>query len=479
MLLQAEVGGTSASHSTLGRVEGQRFDHISLDWELISLEKESVKNQAGNHRTREMSEFKDFQGKKDKKDPSKEWDDLTRAKQDIFVKDFGSIMEMKAVAVMREDLGDILTTEPLSGQEENVCDSKMVRFLRGYEDDPTKAAAAYRKYVEYRKDNDIDRLRQKIVNHDYQYPNEWEEYQPIRDRMEKGMRACYGKDHYGNIVTVTEIGEMDVKSIIKDKLEELYIEYNHALEEWYHLELHKLSEEGKRLVGRQDVINVMSVGMFQFDIACYKVLEKATLGGTQYPESSVRITSVGNGWIAIKMWLNIISPFIPARTKMKIRAVGVDFLPVLLESIDIHEIPAHWGGLKNDTTFDTLFSPDSMSKATVYARSDKELRVPVHYSGTPIDVTYKWRLSNYTVRFESYFLKINEKAEGEDEASCERVNIEKMSEVTVGAKKDKGKEDGTEKTYTAESEGELVLRWDNTSSIFRSKEVAYKISFAS
>ena len=59
------------------------------------------------------------------------------------------------------------------------------------------------------------------------------------------------------------------------------------------------------------------------------------------------------------------------------------------------------------------------------------------------------------------------------------MNIEKMSEVTVGAKKDKGKEDGTEKTYTAESEGELVLRWDNTSSIFRSKEVAYKISFAS
>ena len=372
---------------------------------------------------------------------------------------------------MREELGELLTSAPLSEQEENICDSKFVRFLRGYDNDTAKAASAYRNYVQYRKDNNIDQLRKRIIEKNHDYPNTYEEYQPIRERMEKGMRACYGKDIFGNLVTVTEIGEMDIKAIVKDKLEDLYVEYNHTLEEWYHLELHRLSKEANRLIGRQDVINVLSVGMFQFDIACYKVLEKATLGGTQYPESSVRITSVGNGWLAIKMWLNIISPFIPARTKMKIRAVGVDFLPVLLESIDINQIPAHWGGLKNDTGFDALFSPDSFSKAIVYARSEKELRVPVHYSGTPVNVKYEWRLLNHTIKFESYFLKIGEKS-GSDEADCERVDIEKRNEVTGTAKTD-----GTMvREYRAETSGELVLHWDNNSSIFRGKEVAYKIS---
>ena len=108
------------------------------------------------------------------------------------------------------------------------------------------------------------------------------------------------------------------------------------MDEWYNFELYRLSKERNACVGRHDIINVNTFGYFQFDRPCYKFLEQVFEGNQHYPESCVRITSLGNGWLAMAAW-KIMSPFIPARTKEKLRAVGTDFMPVLLESMEIDQ----------------------------------------------------------------------------------------------------------------------------------------------
>jgi hypothetical protein len=433
-----------------------------------------------------MASFKSASAGSSSSKASREFGEFEQARLDVFLRDSATAIEKEKIALMKAKIGDgILSKSPLCDQEENVCENKFLRFLRGYEDDAEKAADAYLAFLEFREENQIDAKRQQIVEHDYLYPNEWPEYKPIRDITAKGMRACYSKDHYGNIVTVTEIGECDVKGVIKAGLEDLYIDYNMTLEEWYNIELHKRSKEAKRLVGRQDIINVANLGSFQFNIQCYKLLQKATLGGTHYPEGSVRITSVGNGWMAIKMWNNVISPFVPERTKMKIRACGHDFLPVLLESIDLDQLPLLWGGIKNDTPFDALFATDKDNyfSANVAARSDKELRIRVDGANTKI--SYRWSLSDYTIAFESYFLAFQPEKEkkaasdggegGEREVEEERVEVDVLR-GDITAKDTSTPEWSAGRSYTSPSAGEFVLRWDNSVSIFRSKSIRYKVT---
>lgn len=59
-------------------------------------------------------------------------------------------------------------------------------------------------------------------------------------------------------------------------------------------------------------INVETVSFFQFTPSCYSLLARVTEAMKHYPESSRRITSCGNGWVAIKAWNYFIAPFVEA-----------------------------------------------------------------------------------------------------------------------------------------------------------------------
>ena len=50
---------------------------------------------------------------------------------------------------MQSLLGTVLENSPLKDQEENVSEDKLLRFLRGYKDEPQLAADAYLSYIQY------------------------------------------------------------------------------------------------------------------------------------------------------------------------------------------------------------------------------------------------------------------------------------------------------------------------------------------
>ena len=39
------------------------------------------------------------------------------------------------------------------------------------------------------------------------------------------MRALYSEDKYGNLVTLTDVGELNIRAIIAEGLSDLYVEY--------------------------------------------------------------------------------------------------------------------------------------------------------------------------------------------------------------------------------------------------------------
>ena len=65
-----------------------------------------------------------------------------------------------------------------------------------------------------------------------------------------------------------------------------------------------------RLVSRHDIINVTGIGMTQFGRAELKLFLRVLNANVCYPESVLRMCSVGNGWMAVGLW-RIISPFVP------------------------------------------------------------------------------------------------------------------------------------------------------------------------
>ena len=58
--------------------------------------------------------------------------------------------------------------EPLASQEENTCDHKLVRFLRGYEHNEEAAVKAYREYLSFRAEFGMirrERCRKRDITH--------------------------------------------------------------------------------------------------------------------------------------------------------------------------------------------------------------------------------------------------------------------------------------------------------------------------
>ena len=283
------------------------------------------------------------------------------------------------------------------------------------------------------------------------------------------MRAVYSEDKYGNLVTLTDVGELNIRAIIAEGLSDLYVEYLQALEEWFNLELHRRSVESGKLIGRQDVLTVEKLGVFQFDLASMSLFHRATLSATHYPESTAMISSCGNGAMAIWAWNNFIRPFIPERTKMKIRALGTEFTQALVEGgIEIENLPKRWGGLKRDTDWDRLFEDednmDEYSSFVVSSRALREIRLAVKEKDTT--VKYSWTLAAHTIAFESYFLVTGAEGGGE------RVQVQPKE--TMKANYKEGEEGGGYSfVFKAPSQGDLVLLFDNTEAYLRTKSIRY------
>ena len=73
----------------------------------------------------------------------------------------------------------------------------------------------------------------------------------------------------------------------------------------------------------------------------------AKIGTSYYPEIMRKVTIVNVPWAFAAVW-KLVSPLLPEQTAKKISILGKNFLPALLEDIDISELPASLGGTREE-----------------------------------------------------------------------------------------------------------------------------------
>ena len=111
-----------------------------------------------------MSEFEKKDGEKQSQKDF--FDNFATSKMDSFDQSFPREEEQAQIASMRDMLHAELGAEPLASQEENTCDHKLVRFLRGYEHNEEAAVKAYREYLSL---NITRRPRSRLTESTYHF----------------------------------------------------------------------------------------------------------------------------------------------------------------------------------------------------------------------------------------------------------------------------------------------------------------------
>ena len=100
----------------------------------------------------------------------------------------------------------------------------------------------------------------------------------------KGWSTRRGEDAAGNMMNVVLMHKYDLKKVLAADLEQLILEGQRALDEYWLIELHRLSLERKSLVARHEVIFVQEMSLLHFDISSLRLLPKLSEGSKMYPE---------------------------------------------------------------------------------------------------------------------------------------------------------------------------------------------------
>ena len=397
--------------------------------------------------------------------------------------------EARKLSKLRRALSDLLTTLPLSGQPENISDYKLLRFLRGYAGNTSEAEQAYREMACFRNERGLDALRDKLVDNGGSSPHLWAEFAPIIKLIAKGVRHQYGVDDYGNILTMTDIGALDLRAIVKNGLEDLYVQFALLAEEHANLTLHEMSTKAGKLVARHDVINVVNFEFFQWNKSCFDLLTPIFEGGKHYPESVRKITSCGNGNVALAAW-QLMKHFIPERTKQKLRVLGTSFLPDLLTEIPLACIPLAWGGAGFGSPFDEAWTHRTTEGGApntfiIGRRDTLDVKVGMK-AGSMVSLSVT--LLDYTLGMSIWFAPVGR------HSSCSRVAA--VGEAQGKRRNDELTKDGDGSTkeltfemvappqmiessrgeyvvqpWVAPSRGVFKVRFDNTFSMLRGKTV--------
>ena len=124
------------------------------------------------------------------------------------------------------------------------------------------------------------------------------------------------------MMNVVLMHKYDLKKVLAADLEQLILEGQRALDEYWLIELHRLSLERESLVARHEVIFVQEMPLLHFDISSLRLLPKLSEGSKMYPEQVALMSSVGNGAVLLALYRRIIRPFTPAHTREKLAVHG-------------------------------------------------------------------------------------------------------------------------------------------------------------
>nr|XP_029148626.1 phosphatidylinositol/phosphatidylcholine transfer protein SFH11 isoform X2 [Arachis hypogaea] len=210
----------------------------------------------------------------------------------------------------------------------------LLRFLRMRDFDMLKSKDVFLNYLKWHEEFGVDMLLKE-----FKYP----EYTEVKKCYPHGY---HGVDRHGRPVYIERLGMVDLNKLVQVTTFERFIKY-HVSEQEKTLRIRypACSMAAKRhIASTTSILDVNGVGMSNFSKpARYLFMEIQKIDSSYYPETlhKLFIINAGSGF---KMLWKAVKTFLDVRTVAKVQVLGSNYLSVLLEAIDISNLPSFLGG---------------------------------------------------------------------------------------------------------------------------------------
>ena len=406
--------------------------------------------------------------------------------------------EARQIAEMRKELAADLSAMRCGAWPDVTGDVRLLRFLRGFDNDVNKAVAAVRDLLQIRKKYRMDEAHEKYASLDCSHLSPFP-HQAVIDRCKPGLPTvglsrtglpvCYEPLRYHKYAkTLDEIGE--------DGVVEFYV----AQCEARNMQLHLLSEQQRQLTKLLLIIDLRAVSLWQLTSRRWAKFDETH----QTPINRTLAEVIGRIYVIncprwVTSWYKRIEWWIPPKTRGKIRLLGTDFRPELLQVIEpkvlqamlswrpVHEVGDE-GGADGDVQGIGDCESQGEERATIGAGKALERELLVGPSDT-----VRWRFSVLSIGDVEFSLvallptgveevlgtsgdrtmrSTNDEASGETTLVAKRRHISSDGEVSGSFVMPKFDGGNAAETSVDEAPSCLVIaRWSNLHSWMRSKGV--------
>ncbi|KAF5734408.1 Sec14p-like phosphatidylinositol transfer family protein isoform 1 [Tripterygium wilfordii] len=212
----------------------------------------------------------------------------------------------------------------------------LLRFLRMRDFDLSKSKEMFLNYLKWREDFRVDAISEEF---------NFEEYDAAKKHYPHGY---HGVDKHGRPVYIERIGMVvvDQNGLLEVTTIERFIKHHVAEQEkTLNFRYPACSIAAKsHIASTTSIIDVKGVGISNFSKnARYLFMEIQRIDSNYYPETLHRMFIINAGSGFMMVW-KVLKVLIDARTLAKIRVLGYNYLPNLLEVIDPSNLPTFFGG---------------------------------------------------------------------------------------------------------------------------------------
>ena len=131
-----------------------------------------------------------------------------------------NLKDTVALQQMKDQLQPILSTYP--PYPEVTGDRRLLRFLKGYNLNVEKAVKAYQEFIKWRKDNDVDAIRNDILYGGKNHPITFPHAETILRILPQIVLAHHTTDYAGQPITL-ETFDFDPNHVLEEMSVEQYL----------------------------------------------------------------------------------------------------------------------------------------------------------------------------------------------------------------------------------------------------------------
>eukprot|EP01041_Mallomonas_annulata_P000532 gene532-1010_t len=268
--------------------------------------------------------------------------------------------EESALAYMKRKLKSEISNTPQ--YPEVVGERRMLRFLRGCNHDVEKATQTMLKFLQWRRENNVDQIRQDIVYGGSNEPAKFPKGDIILDKFPQVVLAANAKDIHGNPISI-EHYSFDPKDCFKHITFEDYLIFLIYCLEYKMLILEQLSEEKeKEFLNKNSHIPITELheygqllricmfrdikGLSRDHISAESkrvITETLKIGSGNYAEILFKSYVVNAPWVFNLLWY-FIKGLLDPNTIAKVAIYGSDFSESILKEISFENLSTKFGG---------------------------------------------------------------------------------------------------------------------------------------